>query len=167
MTTDLKNLPAIILAEKIVQIGQQTNTVIALTESCTGGMIAAALTDIAGSSAVLDRGFVTYSNAAKIDILGVTQAGLDKHGAVSEHTARAMVQGTLAAAPDANLALSVSGIAGPTGGSPEKPVGLVHFGVQHRDGAQHHAKHIFSGSRDDIRQKSLKTALIMILNELN
>ena len=167
MNNDLDPHSALQLAKKIIEKAQQTNTVIALAESCTGGMIATALTDIAGSSVVLDRGFITYSNNAKIGVLGVSQAGLTDHGAVSEYTARAMLHGTFIAAPDANLALSVTGIAGPSGGSADKPVGLVHFSCQRRDALQRHAKHIFSGTRSQVRQQALKTALMMIFSELN
>ena len=144
---------------------------IALAESCTGGMIAAALTGISGSSAALDRGFVTYSNQAKIDILRVSSATLEQYGAVSEQTARAMVDGTLIAAPTAGLALSVTGIAGPGGGGPggdgqDKPVGLVHVACQRRDAAQTHAMHIFSGDRHMVRQQAVRTALMMIADAL-
>ena len=147
------------LAENIINKAQHKSIMIALAESCTGGMIAAALTDISGSSTVLDRGFVTYSNQAKIDILGVSNSTLEHHGAVSEQTARAMVKGTLIAAPLASLALSVTGIAGPGGGSPDKPVGLVHIACQRRD-APTHAMHIFSGDRHMVRKQAVHTALI-------
>ena len=150
------------LAQNIIKKAQQKAVMIALAESCTGGMIVAALTDISGSSAVLDRGFVTYSNQAKIDILGVSNATIAKHGAVSEQTALAMVEGTLNAAQMADLALSVTGIAGPGGGGPDKPVGLVHFACQRRDSPQTHAKHIFSGDRHMVRQQAVLTALMMI-----
>ena len=150
------------LAQNIIEKAQKENVMIALAESCTGGMIAAALTDISGSSAVLDRGFVTYSNQAKIDILGVSNVTLAQHGAVSEQTARAMVDGTLNAAPTADLALSVTGIAGPSGGNPDKPVGLVHFACQHRDLPQTHAMHIFIGNRQMVRQQAVHAALMMI-----
>src|SRR5271168_2570870 len=99
---------------------------IATAESCTGGLVAALLTEIPGSSAVVERGFVTYSNAAKRELLGVPAATLETHGAVSEATARAMALGALAHSR-AQVAVSVTGIAGPDGGSAEKPVGLVHF----------------------------------------
>ena len=150
------------LAQNIIEKAQQKTIIIALAESCTGGMVATALTNISGSSAVLDRGFVTYSNQAKIDILGVSNATLTQHGAVSEQTARAMVDGTLIAAPMAGLALSVTGIAGPGGGSPDKPIGLVHFACQRRDAPQTHAMHIFSGDRHMVRQQAVHTALMMI-----
>ena len=159
------------LAENIIDKARQKTVMIALAESCTGGMVAAALTDISGSSAALDRGFVTYSNQAKIDILRVSNATLEQYGAVSEQTARAMVDGTLIAAPMAGLALSVTGIAGPGGGGPggdgqDKPVGLVHFACQRRDAPQTHAMHIFSGDRHMVRQQAVRTALMMIADAL-
>lgn len=104
---------------------------IATAESCTGGLIAGLLTDIPGSSSVVERGFVTYSNEAKIECLGVPAATIAEQGAVSEATARAMAEGALAASR-ADVAVSVTGIAGPGGGSAEKPVGLVHFGCARR-----------------------------------
>jgi nicotinamide-nucleotide amidase len=103
----------------------------ATAESCTGGLIAALLTDIPGSSAVLERGFVVYSNAAKQDLLGVSAGTLARHGAVSAETARAMAEGALGASR-AEVAVSVTGVAGPDGGSAEKPVGLVHFACARR-----------------------------------
>jgi len=165
MSHDHQNITQ--LAQHIIEKAQQKTVLIALAESCTGGMIAAALTDISGSSAVLDRGFVTYSNQAKIDILGVNNTTLAQHGAVSEQTARAMVEGTLNAAPMADLVLSVTGIAGPGGGGPDKPVGLVHFACQHRYSPQTHAKHIFSGDRHMVRQQAVHTALMMIGDALD
>ena len=154
------------LAQHIIEKAQHKTVMIALAESCTGGMITAALTDITGSSAVLDRGFVTYSNQAKIDILRVSNATLERYGAVSEQTARAMVDGTLTAAPMAGLALSVTGIAGPAGGGQDKPVGLVHFACQRRNAPQTHAMHIFSGDRNMVRQQAVRTALMMIADAL-
>ena len=162
MTHEIIQQDIRLLAQNIVDKARHKTLMVALAESCTGGMIAAALTDISGSSAVLDRGFVTYSNHAKIDILGVKNTTLDQHGAVSEQTARAMVDGTLNAAPLSDVALSVTGIAGPAGGGPDKPVGLVHFSCQRRDMPQIHAKHIFSGDRHMVRYQAVKTALLMI-----
>ena len=105
-------------------------------ESCTGGMVAAALTEIAGSSDVFERGFVTYSNDAKAESLGVPRDMLRQHGAVSEPVARAMAEGGRAAL-SATFAVAVTGVAGPGGGSAEKPVGLVHFGCAGPDGTAH------------------------------
>jgi len=151
-------------AEIVTAIGQAgpSGPMIALAESCTGGMVAAAITDVAGSSAALDRGFVTYSNDAKMDMLGVAAATLQTYGAVSTQTAIEMVGGVLRAAPKADLAVAVTGIAGPGGGSPDKPVGLVHFASQKRGEAAIAAHHIFEGDRADIRDAATYTALGMI-----
>ena len=131
----------------------------ATAESCTGGMIAAAITDISGSSAVLDRGFVTYSNEAKMEMLGVSPETLEAHGAVSEQTAREMAAGALANSR-AKIALAVTGIAGPGGGSAQKPVGLVWFGVA-VEGRPVEATHrIFKDrGRAFIRAETVRTAL--------
>src|SRR5215472_2464282 len=110
---------------------------VAIAESCTGGLVAGALTDIPGSSDVLDRGFVTYSNAAKEAMLGVPGSILERYGAVSRETADAMAAGALAMS-DADLVVAITGIAGPGGGSAEKPVGLVHFAAAARDGRHVH-----------------------------
>ncbi|RVC10993.1 CinA family protein, partial [Mesorhizobium sp. M7A.F.Ca.AU.002.02.1.1] len=116
------------LANALLQACQKRGIMLATAESCTGGMIIAALTDIAGSSAVVDRGFIAYSNEAKMDMLGVSAATLDAHGAVSRETAIEMATGALTRSR-AGLTLAVTGIAGPGGGSAEKPVGLVWGGV--------------------------------------
>jgi len=113
-------------AEALIRRATAAGVTIATAESCTGGLVAGLLTSIAGSSAVVDRGFVTYSNEAKQEMLGVDPALLAAHGAVSTETARAMAEGALARSR-AILAVSITGIAGPGGGSAEKPVGLVHF----------------------------------------
>src|SRR5580765_8191924 len=115
---------------------------VATAESCTGGLVAGALTDIAGSSAVVDRGFVTYTNAAKHQMLGVPNATIERHGAVSRETAEAMVRGALGHA-HADLAVSITGIAGPGGGSADKPVGLVHFTAASRSGNLIHRERRF------------------------
>lgn len=135
---------------------------ITCAESCTGGWVAKSITDIAGSSAWFDRGFVTYSNASKHQLLGVSDATLNEFGAVSEETVREMAQGALHAA-GANLALSISGIAGPDGGTATKPVGTVWFGFADSDGRIVTVKQQFSGDRDSVRLQaavfSLQTAL--------
>ena len=136
-------------------------------ESCTGGLVAASLTEIAGSSNVVDRGFVTYSNAAKTEMLGVPASLIDTHGAVSEPVALAMVAGALQAAPAADIAVSITGIAGPGGGSADKPVGLVHFAVQRRGSPAHHARHIFDGDRHAVRTAALITALDLIESQMD
>ena len=134
---------------------------IATAESCTGGMIAAALTDVAGSSDVFERGFVTYSNDAKQELIAVPPAILTKHGAVSPETAEAMARGALARSR-ADVAISVTGIAGPDGGSAEKPVGLVWFGVARKFGENLTVREIFQGDRAAIRQAAVARALELL-----
>jgi nicotinamide-nucleotide amidase len=124
--TDLT--PLLPAAAALLERCRRAGVRLATAESCTGGLIAAVLTEIPGSSDVVDRGFVTYSNAAKSELLGVGPALIAAHGAVSEPVARAMAEGALARS-DAALAVAVTGVAGPGGGSAEKPVGLVHFAV--------------------------------------
>lgn len=147
------------LASALLDACLAEGMMIATAESCTGGMIIAALTDIAGSSAVVDRGFITYSNEAKMDMLGVSQETLKAHGAVSRETALEMAAGALAHSR-ASLALAVTGVAGPGGGSPEKPVGLVWFGVA-RNGVPVEAEfRLFENKgRDFIRHETVRTAL--------
>ena len=134
---------------------------LATAESCTGGLIAAALTEIAGSSDVVDRGFVTYSNAAKTEMLGVPAALIDRHGAVSDPVARAMAEGVLRHSA-ADWAISVTGIAGPGGGTADKPVGLVFLGTAQRRGAVSAERQIFSGDRHAIRQQTVERALALL-----
>lgn len=131
---------------------------LATAESCTGGMVAAALTDIAGSSAFVDRGFVTYSNEAKTDMLGVPADLIAQHGAVSEPVARAMAEGALARSR-ATVTVAITGIAGPGGGSLEKPVGLVHFAAARRNAATLHWQRQFDGDRDQVRSQAALAAL--------
>jgi len=130
---------------------------LATAESCTGGMIAAACTDLAGSSQWFERGFVSYSNAAKTELLGVPASLIDTHGAVSEPVARAMAEGAVRHS-GAQVSVAVTGIAGPTGGSADKPVGTVWFGWQ-VDGATHSALRRFSGDRAAVRRATLQHAL--------
>jgi nicotinamide-nucleotide amidase len=130
---------------------------LATAESCTGGLIAATLTAIAGSSDVLERGFVTYSNDAKREMLGVPDATLEAAGAVSEEVAQAMAEGTLAAS-GADIALSVTGIAGPGGATDHKPVGLVFIGAARRGRALVVERHVFEGDRAAIREASVAVA---------
>ncbi len=135
---------------------------VATAESCTGGLVAGALTDIAGSSDVVDRGFVTYSNEAKQQMLGVSGATIAQHGAVSRETAEAMARGALGNA-DADLVVAVTGIAGPGGGSPDKPVGLVHFAAASRNGALTHKEMRYGDlGRVGVRRKSVLQALLML-----
>lgn len=138
---------------------------IATAESCTGGLIAGALTSIAGSSDVVDRGFVTYTNEAKSEMLGVPAALIEEHGAVSELVARAMAEGALRHSR-ADLTVSVTGIAGPGGATPTKPVGLVHLAVARKGHATHHMEHIFEGGRSAVREAATNCALDMLLQSL-
>jgi nicotinamide-nucleotide amidase len=133
---------------------------VATAESCTGGLVAAALTAIAGSSDVVDRGFVTYSNEAKMELLGVPEATLAAVGAVSAETALAMAAGAVTRA-GVDLAVSITGVAGPGGGSAEKPVGLVYLGVATKDGCRSE-RHIFPGDRDGIRGAAMIRALELL-----
>lgn len=139
--------------EKLLKKGMK----IATAESCTGGMLASALTDIAGVSECYGFGFVTYANEAKEKLLGVGSTTLDKYGAVSEQTASEMAQGALNAA-NADIALSVTGIAGPDGGTDEKPVGLVYIGFATKENTTAY-KNVFSGDRRTVRIQTVNTAL--------
>jgi nicotinamide-nucleotide amidase len=136
---------------------------VATAESCTGGLVAAALTAIAGSSDVVDCGFVAYSNEAKMELLGVPSTTLDVHGAVSAETALAMAVGAVMRA-GVDLAVSIAGVAGPGGGTAEKPVGLVYLGVATRDGGRSE-RHVFSGDRDEIRRRAMIRALELLMAE--
>ncbi len=148
-------------AERVLTSCRQRKLKVVTAESCTGGLVAAAMTAIAGSSDVVDRAFVTYSNEAKREMLGVPWDALLEHGAVSDPVARAMAAGALARS-DADIAVSVTGIAGPGGGSDDKPVGLVHFAAV-RAGVEPIAeRHVFPGDRDGIRRVSVLTALTML-----
>lgn len=153
------------LAGEVLATARTRGLKIATAESCTGGLVAAALTAVAGSSDVLDRGFVTYSNGAKMDMLGVPAGLLAEYGAVSRPCARAMAEGAIARS-DADLAVAITGIAGPGGGSSEKPVGLVHFATALKtpDGiATVHIEHRFGDlGRDGVRRAALITALKML-----
>jgi nicotinamide-nucleotide amidase len=137
---------------------------VATAESCTGGLVAAALTAIAGASDVVECGFVTYSNAAKIELLGVPVETITGHGAISEETAAAMARGALARA-GVDLAVSVTGLAGPGGGTLQKPVGLVYLGVALKNGATRVERRVFPGGRAAIRQATLAEALEMLAAE--
>jgi nicotinamide-nucleotide amidase len=154
------------LAETVLDLCRRRGWKLATAESCTGGMIAASLTDIAGSSDVLERGFVTYSNEAKTDLLGVPAGLIAQYGAVSEPVARAMVLGALARAP-VELAVSVTGVAGPRGGSAEKPVGLVHFGAARKGGPVVTERSLFTGDRDSVRAQATRRALELIIDLTN
>jgi nicotinamide-nucleotide amidase len=150
------------LCRALLDLCRSRKLTIATAESCTGGLVAGALTDIPGSSDVIDRGFVTYSNEAKRAMLGVNATTLATFGAVSKETATAMAVGALEKA-GVDLAVSITGIAGPGGATPGKPVGLVHFAVAARDGRILHRECRFGAiGRSTVRQRSVVEALRML-----
>jgi len=150
-------------ARKVVDVCRAARLKVATVESCTGGLLAGALTSIAGSSEVVERGFVTYSNEAKSELVGVPSTLIDAHGAVSEEVARAMAEGGVARSR-ADIAVSITGVAGPGGGTPTKPVGLIHIAAA-RDGRETlHVGRVFSGDRDGVRLASMSVALELLLS---
>jgi nicotinamide-nucleotide amidase len=149
------------LCQALARALQQRGWMMATAESCTGGMMAAACTDLSGSSLWFERGFVTYSNQAKMDLLGVDAHVLQSEGAVSEAVARAMVQGALQRAP-VQAAVAVTGVAGPTGGSAAKPVGTVWFGWNIRGMVTSEVRH-FAGDRAAVRAATVQHALARLL----
>jgi nicotinamide-nucleotide amidase len=151
------------LAEAVLAAARTSKLKIAAAESCTGGLVSGALTDIPGSSDVVDRGFVTYSNEAKMQMLGVPAATLHDHGAVSCETARAMAEGALANSL-ADLSVAITGVAGPGGGTDAKPVGLVHFAAARRGHDTVSEKHLFGDiGRSAIRDASVGVALNLLM----
>jgi nicotinamide-nucleotide amidase len=151
------------LVRRVLDACRARGLKVATAESCTGGMVAAALTDLAGSSDVFERGFVTYSNEAKQELLGVSAETISRHGAVSEETAREMASGALVRSR-ADIAVSITGVAGPGGGSEEKPVGLVWFAVAARgEDAQSHRKLFPGEGRAAIRAAATQYALELLL----
>jgi nicotinamide-nucleotide amidase len=150
------------LAEAVLAACRAKRLKLATAESCTGGMVAAALTDIAGSSDVLERGLVSYSNQAKSDLLAVPPGLIAQHGAVSSEVAEAMTLGALQLAP-VDLAVAVTGIAGPGGGTTTKPVGLVWFGSARRGGPIATENHVFPGDRAAVRLAATQRALELLL----
>jgi nicotinamide-nucleotide amidase len=149
-------------AVRLLDACRRRGLTVATAESCTGGLVSGALTEIPGSSDVVDRGFVTYSDAAKEAMLGVPAAVLERHGAVSRETAEAMAVGALGNSR-ADLTVAVTGIAGPGGGSAEKPVGLVHFAAAARDGRRIHREKRFGDiGRSTVRAQSVAEALAML-----
>jgi nicotinamide-nucleotide amidase len=148
-------------AERVLAGCRARGLLLATAESCTGGLVIGCLTEIAGSSDVVERGFVTYSNAAKTELLGVPAALIARHGAVSEPVALAMAEGALKRS-NAHLAVSVTGIAGPGGGTPAKPVGLVHLACARRGCAALHERAVFPGDRGAVRAATVAAALALV-----
>lgn len=153
------------LARQVIETAAARGLTVATAESCTGGLVAGVLTAIAGSSAVVERGFVTYSNAAKTGMLGVPADLIETHGAVSEAVARAMADGAVAHSR-ARVSVSVTGVAGPGGGSTDKPVGLVHFGAVGPAGAVHVAHRFGDLGREGVRLASVRVALQLLLDRI-
>ena len=150
------------LTQKIISTYTNEKRKIVTAESCTGGLLSGALTAIPGSSAVVERGYVTYSNEAKMESLGVTTLALNKCGAVSAQVAEQMAQGALKAS-HADVAISVTGIAGPGSDDADKLVGLVYFGIATREGALMHYRCQFSGDREAVRTHAVAEALTLLL----
>jgi len=155
------------LARKVLDAARAEQVMIATAESCTGGLVAAQLTDIAGSSDVFERGFVTYSNRAKQEMLGVPFDVIDRYGAVSVEVAIAMADGAIARSA-AQLSVAITGVAGPGGGAPHKPVGLVHIAARRYGGESLHRECRFDPeSRSNVRADSARVALSMLLELLD
>ncbi|WP_109126114.1 CinA family protein [Dyella sp. C11] len=153
------------LAEQVAAAAQQRNLMVVTAESCTGGWIAKALTDLPGSSAWFDAGVVTYSYGAKEALLGVNHRTLERTGAVSEETALEMVSGALARF-GAGMAVAVTGIAGPSGGTPDKPVGTVWIGWKRRGGYAQATLFHFDGDREAVRRQTVAAALTGVIKAL-
>ena len=153
------------LARRLLQACEASGLRLVTAESCTGGLIAGCLTEIPGSSRVVDRGYVVYANQAKTELLGVSQAARAEHGSVSEATARAMAEGALARA-GCDLAVAVTGVAGPDGGTADKPVGLVHMAAIRRGLFTAHRAETFTGDRSAVRMATVEAALLLALSAL-
>jgi nicotinamide-nucleotide amidase len=153
------------LARELLAACEKRKLRLATAESCTGGLVIACLTEIPGSSNVVERGYVTYDNDAKAELLGVPVALLERLGAVSEEVAKAMAEGALARA-GASLAIATTGIAGPGGATPTKPVGLVHIAVASRLQGTRHERHLLTGDRAAIRLATVDAALELALASL-
>ena len=154
-----------VLAGEVAALLADKKITVAVAESCTGGALCQALTDIPGSSAWFDRGFITYSNQAKVEMLGVSSTLLEQYGAVSFEAARAMVEGVHDQS-NAELAIAITGIAGPDGGTAEKPVGTVFFGIGQKGQAVKIGKRRFKGERDEVRARSVEFVLKALLKTL-
>ena len=150
--------------DKLFEYLKQNNLTISTAESCTGGMIASAITNVSGASGFFGTGVVTYANEAKIKLVGVKKDTLDKYGAVSEQTAKEMAEGVLKLG-EADVSVAVTGIAGPTGGTDEKPVGLVYVGISGKHGTVVF-KNKFNGNREDVRSQTVERAFELVYDYL-
>lgn len=155
------------LPKQLVEKLQEKRMFLVTAESCTGGMLSVALTDVPGSSRVFDRAFVTYSNEAKMDLLKVKAETLEEFGAVSAETAKEMAEGALKEAKMSHVSISITGIAGPSGGTPTKPVGLVFIGIAQQAKETIVYRHEFKGDRDAVRKQTVDTAFNHVLEILN
>jgi nicotinamide-nucleotide amidase len=158
--------PLAVAAEALLETCLKNGVTLATAESCTGGLVAAALTAIPGSSRVFERGFVTYANQAKTDMLGVPADLIAGHGAVSASVAQAMAEGALRHSP-ATASLAITGVAGPDGGSADKPVGTVHIAVARQDRLTLHERYHFAGDRDSVREQAALAAMTLLTRFLN
>jgi nicotinamide-nucleotide amidase len=160
------NVALVDLANAVIRRCQMQQCPVTVAESCTGGLIAGCLTEVPGVSTVFERGFVTYGNRAKHELLGVPKDVLKRCGAVSKEAVTAMAEGALERAK-AGVAVAVSGIAGPGGGSPERPVGLVHFAAIRRGRTIRHRSQVFSGDRTAVRLATVEAALTLLRDVLD
>ncbi len=156
----------ILLIREVSHTLKRQGLMLTTAESCTGGWVAQVITSVAGSSEWFERGFVAYTNLAKREMLGVSTTTLSRYGAVSEQTARAMAEGALTHS-HAQVALAITGIAGPSGGTPEKPVGTVCFAWAAKKREPVTARHLFTGDRESVRRQSVTKALQGLLEYLN
>jgi nicotinamide-nucleotide amidase len=152
-------------AEQLLQHLREKKFTLATAESCTGGLVSALLTEISGSSDVFSHGFITYANAAKISMLGVEESLIQTHGAVSEQVACAMAQGALRVA-EADVSIAITGIAGPSGATKNKPVGLVHIACVRAGFTTLHSVHHFAGDRSAVRLQAVAAALELVQRQL-
>jgi PncC family amidohydrolase len=154
------------LAKELIDLLISKNLTLSVAESCTGGLICSYITDVSGASTVFDRGFITYSNQAKTELLGVNKKTLEKFGAVSAETAIEMARGVLQHS-QSDISVSITGIAGPTGGSETKPVGLVYIGLMYKKHEPKAHEHYFKGNREDIRNLGVKNAFTHLIKYLD
>lgn len=153
------------LVEKLSTLLKEKNIMLATAESCTGGLLSATMTHRAGASAVFERGFITYSNEAKQELLAVSEETLEKYGAVSAETAEAMAKGALENS-HAGISVSITGVAGPDGGTDQKPVGLVYFGYALKGGSCGSLEYKFEGNREQIQVGAVMTAMKHLITVL-
>tara|TARA_Y100001936_G_C16024163_1_gene641390 strand:+ start:77 stop:568 length:492 start_codon:yes stop_codon:yes gene_type:complete len=153
------------IAEQVILACERNNLRLVTAESCTGGLISACLTSVSGASKIYHCGYVTYTNQSKTDLLGVSAEILNEHGAVSKNVSKLMAIGAISSG-DSDISVSVTGVAGPNGGTIEKPVGLVHISVARKNFEILHEKHLFDGNRETIRLQTVKSSLALLLKRM-